>query len=521
MFISLINARRFRLGMLCAALSSALISGCDNNTHDEQADDALSVKTAPFGWVTQYQDGNGISSATTGGEGASAESIYVVSSRQALKDALNNVRSPTYIAGDTAAELAAKLEPKMIYWVGTIRGDDLGNGQYADAEYYKTKPNKTTFDFDLYVLAFDKDYLAQLQATIDAGGAEASAAQTELTLLKKQNGQRSQYANNQKAQIQFQVPPNTSILGVGEDAKLVEGYLSINTLSNTFGKTDNSNIIVRNITFQAPRDFAPAWDAGDGASGNWNARYDAVSINASKNVWIDHNTFTDGEYPDSQEQVLFGKHIQRHDGLLDVEDGADYLTISYNVFEEHDKTTIIGSGDSDEGNYRMTFEGNLWSNLTQRAPRVRFGQVHLLNNYHRGATDADYPILYAVGMGYASAILSQSNVFNFQGAGAEESTILGAYKGSKYKDIGSWFNGEPASNLNHIAIEKCTALQDEEKSAAELAGKTPGAWALETCTNDIGWEPPYTYTVGKSIAAVEKYVLDNAGAGKLTISLPN
>lgn len=438
-----------------------------------------------------------------------------------MKDALSNVRSPNYLAGDAAAELAAKLEPKIIYWVGTIRGDDLGNGTYADATYYKTKPNKTTFDFDLYVKAFDTDYMAQLQATINAGGAEAAAAQTELTLLKKQNGQRSQYANNQKAQIQFQVPPNTTILGVGQDAKLEEGYLSINTLSHTFNKTDNSNIIIRNITFQAPRDFAPAWDASDGASGNWNARYDAVSINASKNVWIDHCTFTDGEHPDSKEQVLFGKHIQRHDGLLDIEDGADYLTISYNVFEEHDKTTIIGSGDGDKGEYRITFEGNLWSNLTQRAPRVRFGQVHLVNNYHRGASDADYPILYSIGMGFASSILSEGNVFNFQGAGVEESTIIGAYKGSKFKDNGSWFNGAQAKNLNQIAIEKCTALQEQEKATAESAGKVPGNWALETCTNDIGWEPPYTYAVGKSIAAVEKYVLENAGAGKLSISLPD
>ncbi|WP_280514696.1 hypothetical protein [Candidatus Symbiopectobacterium sp. 'North America'] len=44
---------------------------------------------------------------------------------------------------------------------------------------------------------------------------------------------------------------------------------------------------------------------------------------------------------------------------------------------------------------------------------------------------------------------------------------------------------------------------------------------MKTCTNDIDWEPPYTYTVGKSIAAVEKYVLENAGAGKLSISLPD
>lgn len=156
-------------------------------------------------------------------------------------------------------------------------------------------------------------------------------------------------------------------------------------------------------------------------------------FNASKNVWIDHCTFTDGDHPDSKEQVLFGKHIQRHDGLLDIEDSADYLTISYNVFEEHDKTTIIGSGDSDEGEYRITFEGNLWSNLTQRAPRVRFGQVHLVNNYHRGTTDADYPILYSIGMGFASSILSEGNVLISKGRVQRKVPLLVPIKAASLK----------------------------------------------------------------------------------------
>ncbi|MFJ5442936.1 polysaccharide lyase family 1 protein [Pectobacterium sp. CHL-2024] len=522
MFRVVIGTGRLRTCAVAIALSGLVLSGCDNSQQPvaEAAPPDLQVKTAPFGWAAQYQNTDGKFYATTGGEGAHENSIYVVTSRQELKDALNNIRSPRYIAGDADAELKAKLEPKIIYWQGTVRGDDLGNGRYADAEYYKTKPNKTTFDFDLYVKAFDQDYMAQLKATADAGGSDAAAASAELSLLKKQNGQRSQYANNQKAQIQFQVPPNTTILGVGSEAKLVEGYLSLNTLSHTFGKTDNSNIIIRNITFQAPRDFAPAWDAGDGDKGNWNARYDSVSINASKNVWVDHCTFTDGEHPDYQEPVLFGKHIQRHDGLLDIEDGADYLTISYNIFAEHDKTVLIGSGDGDKGEYRITFEGNLWDNSVQRSPRVRFGQVHLLNNYHRGATDTNYPILYAIGMGFDSSILSESNVFNFQGGGADENLIIGAYKGSKFKDNGSWFNGNPASNLNQIALDKCSTLQEAEKVAATNSGKAVPAWALETCTNELEWSPPYAYSAGKSIAAVEKYVLDNAGAGKLDISLP-
>ncbi|WP_432460092.1 MULTISPECIES: pectate lyase family protein [unclassified Agarivorans] len=522
-----INNNTLRLSTLALITSSLLLTGCNDSIEytADGKDDAsqqqdLQVKNAPFGWVTQYKDPDGNAHQITGGAGATEDSIYVVSSRQELRDALNNINSENYISGDSAAELKAKLEPKIIYWQGTIRGDELSDGSYADAEYYKSKPNRTKFDFDLYVKAFDQDYRDELQATIDANGADAEAAKTELDLLKRQNGQRSQYANNQKSQIQFQVPPNTTLLGVGNDAKLIEGYLSLNTLSHTFDRTDNSNIIIRNITFQAPRDFAPAWDAGDGDSGNWNARYDAVSINASNNIWIDHCSFSDGDHLDKDEENIFGKHVQRHDGLLDIEDDSDYITLSYNIFSEHDKTMIIGSGDGDTGDYRITFEGNYWKNNKQRTPRVRFGKVHLINNYHQGATDADYPILYAIGMGYGSSILSESNVFDFQGSGAEESTIIGAYKGSKFKDNGSWFNDEPATELNQIALDKCTELQTKEKEKAALANKEPASWALETCTNQLDWTPPYNYTVGRNPSVVKDYVLDNAGIGKLNISVP-
>lgn len=524
----LFDIKQTRVKIVASAIAlvlSAGLAGCnDDDDDDNNSSEAssLQAETQPFGWGAMYADASGSAQGTTGGEGAAQESIYIVTTRQELKDALNNVRSKTYVAGDSVAETAAKLEPKIIYWQGTIHGDELEGGGYADAEYYKTHPNKTKFDFDLYVKGFDADYMAHLDEVIAAGGDDAAAAQEEKDLIKKQNGQRGQYANNQKSQIQFQVPPNTTLLGVGSDAKLVEGYLSLNTTSQSFNVTENSNIIIRNITFQAPRDFAPAWDAGDGDTGNWNARYDAISINDGANIWIDHCTFTDGEYPDSGEEVIFGHHVQRHDGLLDIEDSADYLTISYNIFTDHDKTTIIGSGDGDEGNYRVTFSGNLWNNVTQRAPRVRWGQVHLYNNLHIGASDADYPILYSIGMGYRSSILSESNGFNFSGAGVDESTIIGFYNGTKFKDVGSWYNGEPATNLNQIALDKCKAGQDE----AIAQGVTPDAeehtdWITETCTNDPGWQPPYSYTVAKSAQELETFVKDNAGAGKLNIAIPD
>ncbi|MEI8631271.1 hypothetical protein P4S72_05610 [Vibrio sp. PP-XX7] len=194
MYLPQIKPNHHRTTILAAILAGLFINPC----YAQAEGQGLAVKNTPFGWVTQYQDPQGNTHRITGGEGATEESIYVVSNRQELKDALNNINSSLYIAGDSDAELKAKLAPKIIYWQGTIHGDELADGSYADVNYYKTNPNRTQFDFDLYVKAFDQDYRAQLQATIDAGGNDAAAAKTELDLLRKQNGQRAQYANNQK-----------------------------------------------------------------------------------------------------------------------------------------------------------------------------------------------------------------------------------------------------------------------------------------------------------------------------------
>ncbi|MEI8631273.1 hypothetical protein P4S72_02490 [Vibrio sp. PP-XX7] len=110
-------------------------------------------------------------------------------------------------------------------------------------------------------------------------------------------------------------------------------------------------------------------------------------------------------------------------------------------------------------------------------------------------------------------------MFDFQGSGATENMIIATDKGSQFKDVGSWFNGNPAEALNQIAVDKCAALQQKEKDQAAQNNRAPASWALETCTNQLDWTP-YDYTVGQSAAAVEAYVLNNAGAGKLTVPLP-
>ena len=74
-----------------------------------------------------------------------------------------------------------------------------------------------------------------------------------------------------------------------------------------------------------------------------------------------------------------------HDGLVDITNASDRVTVSWNRFLDHDKTMLIGSSDNapaDVGRLRVTLHHNLFDNVGQRAPRVRYGQVHVYNNYY-------------------------------------------------------------------------------------------------------------------------------------------
>nr|WP_281048194.1 hypothetical protein [Streptomyces himastatinicus] len=85
-------------------------------------------------------------------------------------------------------------------------------------------------------------------------------------------------SNAQKQQIQLTVPSNTTLLGTGRDAALLGVYLTVNT---------GRNIVIRNLRFEAPTDHFPSWDPGDGATGAWNARFDALSVVTGRNIWIE------------------------------------------------------------------------------------------------------------------------------------------------------------------------------------------------------------------------------------------
>jgi len=317
----------------------------------------------------------------TGGSAALPSQIYTVTNRRELVAALNNGVYPPPSSNPSN-------ESKIIYVSGVIDANvDDDNNPLTCASY-----NRNGFTIEAFLAAYDPATWGR----VNPSGALETA--------------RVASAAAQQARVRIRVGSNTTIVGVGRKATIRGAWLDIRGTANV--ANSRSNIIIRNLNFQDTYDCFPQWAPNDGAQGSWNALYDSVSLRDTNNVWIDHNTFEDLTTVDSTQPNYFGVLFQVHDGLLDITNASDLVTVSWNRFRNHDKVMLVGSSDSasaDRGKLRLTLHHNSFERVGQRAPRVRFGQVHLYNNLYDVRATPAYQ--YSWGVGIESAIYAEDNFF--------------------------------------------------------------------------------------------------------------
>jgi pectate lyase len=343
-------------------------------TAGKKTDLGRETLAANDGWAS-------FSTGTTGGSNAAPDHVYTVRNRQELIGALNDGVYPPPSSNPSNI-------PKIIYVEGTIDANvDDSNQPLTCADYARNG-----YTLEAYLATYDP---AVWGRRLPSGPLEQARV-------------ASQQA--QQARVRIRVGSNTTIVGVGKHAVIRGGWLDIRGTAGV--PNSRTNIIIRNITFQDSFDCFPQWDPTDGSLGNWNSQYDSISLRDSDHVWIDHNTFEDSQTADSGLPTFFGRLFQVHDGQVDITNASDLVTVSYNRFTNHDKVMLIGSSDSataDRGKLRVTLHHNLFEGLGQRAPRVRFGQVHVFNNYYKLRDALDYQ--YSWGVGRESAIFAQNNFF--------------------------------------------------------------------------------------------------------------
>jgi pectate lyase len=108
------------------------------------------------------------------------------------------------------------------------------------------------------------------------------------------------------------------------------------------------------------------------------------------------------------------------DGAFDITGESDFVTVSWCKFyynnpapaENHRFACLVGSSDKqtdDSDNLRVTYHHNWWTDrVKERMPRVRYGQVHVYNNYYSNLEAGGY----CIGVGCGSRIRVENNYFN-------------------------------------------------------------------------------------------------------------
>jgi pectate lyase len=181
----------------------------------------------------------------------------------------------------------------------------------------------------------------------------------------------------------LQVSSDKTLIGVGAGATL-EGGLLIRGTPEAFVR----NVVVKNLRINA------ATSNAEGA---------AIQVYNAHHVWIDHSELFDAA-----------------NNLLQVVHGSDFVSVSWTKFhftpdtpdQKHRFGCLIGDRDEsaaeDADHLRVTLHHNWWADdIRQRAPRVRFGDVHVYNNYWSSAGN-DWSIWAAIG----SRVLLENNYFH-------------------------------------------------------------------------------------------------------------
>jgi len=110
---------------------------------------------------------------------------------------------------------------------------------------------------------------------------------------------------------------------------------------------------------------------------------DAIAIQKSTNVWVDHCDLQGGFTQDDKDL---------YDGLCDVTHAADWVSITNNFFHNHWNASLVGHSDNngaeDTGHLTVTYANNFFYDLNSRGPSFRFGTGHLFNNYYEKLGDA-------------------------------------------------------------------------------------------------------------------------------------
>ncbi|WP_081237202.1 pectate lyase family protein [Streptomyces viridosporus] len=159
--------------------------------------------------------------------------------------------------------------------------------------------------------------------------------------------------------IELKQISNVTIVGVGNGAVFDQLGIHIR---------ESRNIIIQNVTVRnVKKSGSPTSNGGD-----------AIGMESDvRNVWVDHVTLE-----------ASGGESEGFDGLFDMKDNTQYVTLSYSILRNSGRGGLIGSSESDTSNGYVTFHHNLYENIDSRAPLLRGGIAHIYNNHYKNLNES-------------------------------------------------------------------------------------------------------------------------------------
>ncbi|MFF1839181.1 polysaccharide lyase family 1 protein [Streptomyces sp. NPDC058231] len=153
--------------------------------------------------------------------------------------------------------------------------------------------------------------------------------------------------------IELKQISNVTIVGVGSGAVFDQLGIHIR---------QSSNIIIQNVTVRnVKKSGSPTSNGGD-----------AIGMESDvRNVWVDHVSLE-----------ASGGEAEGFDGLIDMKDNTQYVTLSYSTLRNSGRGGLVGSSETELSNGFITYHHNLYENIDSRVPLLRGGIAHIYNNYY-------------------------------------------------------------------------------------------------------------------------------------------
>ncbi|MCY0927931.1 polysaccharide lyase family 1 protein [Streptomyces sp. H27-H1] len=153
--------------------------------------------------------------------------------------------------------------------------------------------------------------------------------------------------------IELKQISNVTIVGVGGGAVFDQVGIHIR---------ESRNIIIQNVTVRNVKKSGSTTSNGG----------DAIGMESDvRNVWVDHVSLE-----------ASGGESEGFDGLFDMKDNTQYVTLSYSTLRNSGRGGLVGSSESDLSNSFITYHHNLYENIDSRAPLLRGGTAHIYNNHY-------------------------------------------------------------------------------------------------------------------------------------------